>query len=238
MAAPIGIDIWSDIACPWCYIGKRRLESALATFSQRPDAPDVAITYHSFELSPDTPVDFDGTEVDFLVGHKHMIADRVAKMLDDVAGVARSVGLDFNFDVLQHTNTVRGHQMLHLAKVNGVQLEMAERLFRAYFTEGRHLGRIDELARLGADVGLDPDEVTGVLDADGMVHAVRADQEQAMRLGIAGVPFHVIEGRYGISGAQAPESFLDVLERVIVDRSAQASADADSTDRSAQEMAS
>lgn len=238
MAAPITIDIWSDIACPWCYIGKRRLESALGTFSQRPDAVEVAITYHSFELSPDTPVDFDGTEVDFLVGHKHMGADRVAKMLDDVTGIARSVGLDYRFDVLQHTNTVRAHQLLHLAKANGVQLEMAERLFRAYFTEGRHLGRIDELARLGADVGLDPDEVTGVLDADGMVHAVRADQEQALRLGITGVPFHVVEGRYGISGAQAPEAFLQVLERVVADRAAEATPDVDGTARAAQEMAS
>lgn len=218
MPTPIAIDIWSDIACPWCYTGKRRLETALATFGQNPGNPPVTVTYHSFELAPDTPVDFEGSEVDFLVAHKHMAADQVADMLQQVTGIAKSVGLDYDFDAVQHTNTVKAHQLLHLAKAHGVQREAKERLLRAYFVEGRHVGRVAELAELGAEVGLDPAEVTRVLDADELLSAVRDDQIQARRLGINGVPFHVVDGRYGVSGAQSPDAFVQVLEQVVADR--------------------
>ncbi len=218
MASPITIDIWSDIACPWCYIGKRRLEAALATFQEHADAVPVAITYHSFELSPDTPVDFSGTEVDFLVEHKAMPADQVKAMLDHVTGVAKSVGLTFKFDKLQHSNTVRAHQLVHVARSSGVQDAAVEHLFRAYFTEGRNLGDIAELVKVGNQIGLDSDEVAAVLHADAMLDAVRDDQAQAQRLGITGVPFFVIDGRYGISGAQPSETFLNACERVLAER--------------------
>lgn len=218
MASPITIDIWSDIACPWCYIGKRRLEAALATFQLGADAVPVAITYHSFELSPDTPDDFAGTEVDFLVGHKAMPADKVNAMLDHVTGVAKSVGLAFDFDKLQHTNTLRAHQLVHLARSAGVQDAVIEHLFRAYFTEGRHLGDVSELVTIGAQIGLDPDEVAEMLRSDGLLQAVRDDQAQAQRLGITGVPFFVVDGKYGISGAQSPETFLAAFERVVAER--------------------
>ncbi len=218
MTPPIAIDIWSDIACPWCYIGKRRLETALDEFAQLPDAPPVTVTYHSFELSPDTPVDFDGNEVDFLVGHKGISPDQAAEMLRTVGGIAKSVGLDYDFDAMQHTNTVKAHQLLHLAKGHGVQLEAKERLLRAYFVEGRHVGRVADLAALGAEVGLDPAEITRVLEADELLSAVRDDQERARRFGINGVPFHVVDGRYGVSGAQNPEAFVQVLRQVVADR--------------------
>lgn len=218
MTTPIAIDIWSDIACPWCYIGKRRLETALDEFGRMPDSPPVTVAYHSFELSPDTPVDFEGNEVDFLVGHKHISPAQAAEMLRTVGGIATSVGLDYDFDAMQHTNTVKAHQLLHLAKAHGVQRAAKERLLRAYFVEGRHVGRIAELTALGAEVGLDPAEVTRVLEADELLLAVRDDQEQARRLGINGVPFHVIDGRYGVSGAQNPEAFVQVLQRVVADR--------------------
>lgn len=220
MTTPIAIDIWSDIACPWCYIGKRRLESALDTFGQNPANPPVTVTYHSFELSPDTPVDFAGNEVDFLVQHKHMSPDRVRGMLDQITGIAKSVGLDYHVDAIQHTNTVKAHQLLHLAKAHGVQREAKERLLRAYFVEGRHVGRVADLAELGAEVGLDPAEITRVLEADELLAAVRDDQREAQRLGINGVPFHVVDGRYGVSGAQNPEAFVQVLEQVVADRAA------------------
>ena len=220
MTTPIAIDIWSDIACPWCYIGKRRLESALETFGQNPANPSVTVTYHSFELSPDTPVDFEGNEVDFLVGHKHISPDQARAMLDQVTAIAKSVGLDYDFDAMAHTNTVKAHQLLHLAKAHGVQREAKERLLRAYFVEGRHVGRVADLAELGAEVGLDPVEVTRVLEADELLSAVHEDQRQAQRLGISGVPFHVVDGRYGVSGAQNPEAFVQVLEQVVADRAA------------------
>ncbi len=134
MTEKITIDVWSDIACPWCYIGKRNLETGLAQIADDPDAPQVEVTFHSFELSPDTPVDFEGDELDFLAGHKGMPRERVREMLDQVTGVAAGSGLEYRFDLLQHTNTVKAHELLHFAKAQGRQNEMAERLMSAYFT--------------------------------------------------------------------------------------------------------
>jgi predicted DsbA family dithiol-disulfide isomerase len=208
-AAPIKVDVWSDIACPWCYIGKRKFEDAASRFDG-----DVEVEYHSFELSPDTPVDFEGDEVDFLAKHKGMPADQVRGMLDHVTGIAAEVGLDYDFSSLHHTNTVKAHQLLHFAKARGLQLEMTERLLAAYFVEGRHVGRTADLADLAAEVGLDRDEVVASLESDQHLADVRADQQQAQSFGITGVPFFVLEGKYGISGAQAPEAFLGALQQV------------------------
>jgi predicted DsbA family dithiol-disulfide isomerase len=208
-AAPIKVDVWSDIACPWCYIGKRKFEDAASRFDG-----DVEVEYHSFELSPDTPVDFEGDEVDFLAKHKGMPADQVRGMLDHVTGIAAEVGLDYDFSSLHHTNTVKAHQLLHFAKARGLQLEMTERLLAAYFVEGRHVGRTADLADLAAEVGLDRDQVVASLESDQHLADVRADQQQAQSFGITGVPFFVLEGKYGISGAQAPEAFLGALQQV------------------------
>ncbi|WP_439030188.1 DsbA family oxidoreductase [Gordonia terrae] len=211
MSAPIAVDIWSDIACPWCYIGKRKFEAGLAAFAGR---DDVEVTYHSFELAPDTPVDFDGSEVDFLVRHKGMPAQQVEGMLEQVRGLAAEVGLDYDFDILQHTKTLQAHEALHFAKARGRQLDLMERLFKAYFEEGRHLGRRDELADLAVEIGLDRDEVIAALDSGEYAPAVTADIDQARAYGINGVPFFVINGKYGVSGAQAPETFTQALEKV------------------------
>ncbi len=208
---PISIDIWSDIACPWCYIGKRNLEKGLAAVSGDDDAPEVTVTFHSFELSPDTPVDFDGDEVDFLAGHKGMPRPQVEQMLSHVTGVAADAGLEYRFDLLQHTNTVKAHELLHFAKAKGLQHEMEERLMSAYFTEGRHVGRIDDLVELAVEVGLDADETRVALETERYLPAVRQDQAQARAYGIQGVPFFVIDGQYGISGAQPPAAFENVL---------------------------
>jgi len=208
---PISIDIWSDIACPWCYIGKRNLETGLAAVAADEDAPEVKVTFHSFELSPDTPVDFDGDEVDFLAGHKGMPRDQVQQMLSHVTGVAEKAGLEYRFDLLQHTNTVKAHELLHFAKAKGLQHEMEERLMSAYFTEGKHVGRIDDLVELAAEVGLDAEEAREALESDRYLPAVRQDQDQARAYGIQGVPFFVIDGQYGISGAQPPAAFENVL---------------------------
>ena len=208
-AGPIKVDVWSDIACPWCYIGKRKFEDAAARFDG-----EVEVEYHSFELSPDTPVDFEGDEVDFLATHKGMPAEQVRGMLDHVTGIAAEVGLAYDFSSLHHTNTVKAHQLLHFAKARGLQLAMTERLLAAYFVEGRHVGRVDDLADLAAEVGLDHDEVVAALESDRHLADVRADQQQAQAFGITGVPFFVLEGKYGISGAQAPEAFLGALQQV------------------------
>ena len=207
MSDVIKVDVWSDIACPWCYIGKRKFEAGAEGF-------DVEVEYHSFELSPDTPVDFDGSAADFLATHKGMPIEQVRPMLAQVTAIAADVGLDYDYDALQHTNTVKAHQLLHFAKAQGKQIEMNERLLRAYFVEGRHVGRTEDLADLAAEIGLDRDEALRSLESGEYLEAVHADQEQAMRYGIRGVPFFVIDGKYGVSGAQAPETFAQALKQV------------------------
>ena len=214
MTDAIKIDVWSDIACPWCYIGKRNLEKGLAEASRDDDAPVIEVTFHSFELSPDTPVDFEGDELDFLSHHKGMPREQVVQMLDRVTGVAADAGLEYRFDLLQHTNTVKAHELLHFAKEQGRQHDMAERLMAAYFTEGRHLGREDELVDLAEEVGLDGDAAREALRSGRYLDAVRADQQQARAFGINGVPFFVIDGKYGVSGAQPAEAFSQIVRQV------------------------
>ncbi|MEE6272940.1 DsbA family oxidoreductase [Georgenia wangjunii] len=218
MTSPsITVDIWSDIACPWCYIGKRKFEEGLAAL---PDgaADDVVVTYHSFELSPDTPVDFEGSAVDFLSAHKGLPAQQVEQMLGHVAEVAGSVGLTYDFAAVRQTKTLLAHEALHHAKAHGKQLELVERLFAAYFEQGRHVGRVDELVGLAAEVGLDAGDVRRALESGEHTGAVQADIDQARAYGIQGVPFFVIDGRYGISGAQSAETFTAALAQVRAER--------------------
>lgn len=214
MTDAIKIDVWSDIACPWCYIGKRNLENGLAATASDDDAPIVEIEYHSFELSPDTPEDFDGGEVDYLSQHKGISPESAREMLDRVTGVAADAGLTYRFDLLKHTNTVKAHELLHFAKQNGRQLELAERLMSAYFLEGRHVGRDDDLVALAVEVGLDEEAAREALASQRFRAAVRADQEQAQQFGITGVPFFVIDGKYGVSGAQPVEAFTQIARQV------------------------
>jgi len=215
---PIKIDVWSDIACPWCYIGKRNLENGLAATASDDDAPRVEVTFHSYELSPDTPVDFDGDEIEFLSGHKGMPADRVREMLERVTGVAAEAGLEYRFDLLKHTNTVKAHELLHFAKAQGRQHEMAERLMSAYFSEGRHVGRIDDLVDLAAETGLDADATREALETSRHLEDVNADKAQAAAYGIQGVPFFVSDGKYGVSGAQPAEAFTQIARQVWAER--------------------
>ena len=214
---PIQIDVWSDVACPWCYIGKRNLESGIAGFTAAP----VEVVYHSFELAPDTPVEFTGSEVEFLMSHRGVSADQARAMIDRVVGIARTAGLEYDYDALQHTNTLKAHELLHYAKERGLQLEMKERLLSAYFVDGRHVGRVEDLADLAAEVGLDRDDVVRSLEAGEYSDSVRIDMVQARQYGINGVPFFVIDSRYGISGAQPPEVFVEVLSRAAADRADQ-----------------
>ena len=211
--SPIKVDIWSDVQCPWCYIGKRKFEAGAAAFDG-----DVEVEYHSFELAPDTPVDFDGTPVDYLSQRKGMPAEQVAQMLANVTGIASSVGLDYDYDHVHQTNTIKAHELLHYAKVQGRQLDMKERLLKAYFVDGRHVGRTEDLADLAAEIGLDRDEVVGVLTDETYLADVKADVAQAVAYGIQGVPFFVIDGTYGVSGAQDATTFTHVLEQARTER--------------------
>lgn len=175
---------------------------------------EVNVTYHSYELAPDTPVDFEGSEVDFLSSYKGMPAEQVEQMLASVTQVAAEVGLDYDFAALQHTRTLKAHEALHFAKTYGKQVDLIEALYSAYFEQGRHLGRIDELVEIGAQVGLNADALRETLENSDFVDDVAADINQARSLGINGVPFFVLNHRYGVSGAQPPEVFLQVLNEV------------------------
>jgi predicted DsbA family dithiol-disulfide isomerase len=220
-AAPLKIDIWSDIACPWCYIGKRKLENGIAAYrdAAADAALDIEVEYHSFELSPDTPVDFEGGMADYLAKHKGVSPEQAAGMLDRVIGIASDVGLHYDYDALQHTNTVKAHQLIHYAKAHGLQLEAKERLLKAYFVEGRHVGRDEDLADLAAEIGLDRDDVLRSLGSDEYLPAVRADQAQAVEYGIQGVPFFVFDAKYGVSGAQEATVFAELLGQLTAERS-------------------
>lgn len=203
------VDVWSDIACPWCYIGNRTLGQAIEKYDG-----EVAVRYHSFELAPDTPVDFDGSEVDFLVDHKGMPAEQVQQMLGQVSATGAAAGVTFHFDTVRHTNTLRAHAALHHAAAHGKQGALLERLFRAYFTEGRHVGKDDELADLAAEVGLDREHLLADLSAERYAADVQRDINHARQMGVRGVPFFVFEGQYGVSGAQSVETFSEVLAHV------------------------
>ena len=208
MSETIKVDIWSDVQCPWCYIGKRKFEAGAALFDG-----NVEVEYHSFELAPDTPVDFDGSPVDYLSQRKGLPVAEVEQMLERVTGIAESVGLHYDYDSVHQTNTVISHELLHYAKAHGRQLDMKERLLKAYFVDGRHVGRIDDLADLAAEIGLDRADVIRALTAHDFLPDVKADVAQAAAYGIQGVPFFVIDGRYGISGAQDPDTFAQALRQ-------------------------
>lgn len=213
MSDPIKVDIWSDVQCPWCYIGKRKFEAAVAEFGSA-GGGEVEIEYHSFELAPDTPVDFDGTPADYLSQRKGVSPEQAQAMLDRVTGIAASVGLEYHYDDIHQTNTVISHELLHYAKSKGRQLDMTERLLKAYFVDGRHVGRIDDLADLAAEIGLDRDDAHRALVEHEFLADVKADVAQAAEYGINGVPFFVFEGQYGVSGAQETATFVSVLEQV------------------------
>jgi predicted DsbA family dithiol-disulfide isomerase len=211
----VKIDVWSDVACPWCYIGKRKFEAGAAV-----SGVPVEIEYHSFELSPDTPVDFEGSAIEFLSGHKGIPVAQAKAMTDQVSAIAAEVGLDYHYDDIKHTKTLLAHELLHFAKANGKQLETTEALFKAYFVDGAHIGHVDDLVALAESVGLDGVAARAALEDHRFAVDVQADFAQAVAFGIRGVPFFVIDGRYGVSGAQAPEVFAGALTQVAAEQAA------------------
>ena len=214
MTEPIRIDIWSDIACPWCYLGKRRLEGGLRAFRASGDETPVELVYHSYELSPDVPVDFEGSQCDFLVDRKGMPADQVQAVTDHIASLARAEGLDYDLDGVKITRTLLAHRLIHFAAGHGRQADAVEALFRAYFVDARHIGHADPLPDIPAEIGPDRDEAPAPLADDHHAAAVRADLQEARRYGIRGVPFYVFQGRYAVSGAQPAATFRQVLSAV------------------------
>lgn len=207
----IKVDIWSDIACPWCYIGKRRFEAALAEFSQR---EQVDVVWHSFELDPAASLVNPTHARENLAAKYGETPEGAQKMIDHMTSMAAGEGLDFHFDTLKLTNTFQGHQVIHLAAEYGLQDTAKERLLKAYLSDGEDLGDMDTLVRLAEDVGLDGGEVRAALEQQTYTQAVRNDETQAQAYGISGVPFFVLNGEYGVSGAQSPTILLNALDQV------------------------
>lgn len=212
----IKVDIWSDIACPWCYIGTHRFEAGLTEFAKSHPDVEVEIENHSYELAPDTPEHFDGDEMDFLTKHKGMPREQLEEMLQHVTRIAASDGLTIDFEKLQHSNTSRAHRVLHLAKSQGLQAELQARLFTAYFAEGRRVSDVETLVELSEEVGLDPDEVRDAFVDEDLAEAVERDITRARMLGVGGVPFYLFDEKYGVSGAQSADTFAQVLEQVLI----------------------
>lgn len=206
------IDIWSDVACPWCFIGKRRFERALSAWEHR-DA--VTVTWHSYQLDPTLPEHYDGTEVDYLASRKGMPVEQVRQMFEHVSTQAAGEGLHYDFDRLVVANSLRAHQLLHLAKAKapGRADAVKEALLSAHFERGIDIGSIDALVAIGVQVGLDEQEIRETLADERYLSSVHDDIAQARELGVTGVPFFVFDMRLGLSGAQPAEVFAQALEQ-------------------------
>lgn len=202
------IEIWSDVMCPWCAIGKARFEAALAGFAQR-DA--VHVRWRSFELDPQAPRVQPGDMATRLAQKYGTGVERARAMMDHVTQTAAEVGLTFDFSKAQPGNTFDAHRLLHLAAARGRQDALKTRLMAAYLCEGEAVGRPEVLQRLAEAAGLDATEVATVLGSDAFADDVRADERMAGQIGVRGVPFFVLDGRYGVSGAQPVEVFAQAL---------------------------
>ena len=205
------IHIWSDIVCPWCYLGKRRFEHALALFDHR---DEVRITHRSFQLDPTRPRHETMNRRAMLRSKYQLSEAQVQEMDTRMEGLAEIEGLEYHLgDAGLTGNTLDAHQLLQLGKARGIQDAVVERLYRAYFTEQRSVFERDSLVALAGEAGLDQAEATDVLERDIFVDAVAADFREARALGVNGVPFFVLDGRYGVSGAQAADVFGEALTR-------------------------
>jgi predicted DsbA family dithiol-disulfide isomerase len=232
-ANKLRIDVWSDIVCPWCYIGKRRLEAALAGFPHR---DEVEVVWRAFELDPSAP-----RERDRNVSYASRLSKKYGTTLPEaqarierVAALAAAEGLDFRFDRARAGNTFDANRVVHMAGEHGVQDAVKERLMRAYFTEGEPVGDRDTLARLAGEAGLDAEAVRAALAGDAYADGVRSDEREAAELGIGGVPFFVFAGRYAVSGAQPAELFASALAQTWDDLEAEAGGAAGAPDAAAE----
>ncbi len=205
------VEIFSDVACPWCAIGKRRFEAALELFEAR---DTVEVAWRSFELDPGASRTKEGHYAQLLADKYGTSRDEAQRMIDQMTATAAGDGLTFRFDLIRPGNTFDAHRLLHLAAESGRQDALKERLLLAYLGEGAAIGEPDVLTGLATEVGLDTDEVVRVLDGEAYAGAVRGDERDAARLGIRGVPFFVLDRRLALSGAQPVDTVLEALERV------------------------
>lgn len=209
------IDIWSDIACPWCYIGLTRFDRVLAEFAHR---DDVQVTLHSFQLDPTLPESYEGTEAQYLAQSKHISEAQAKQMFEHVQGAAATEDLTLNFDAIQVANSRKAHRLLHAAQdadaTGRTAWAIKIALFRAHFTEGESISDVETLVRIAAEAGLDGAAARDAVESADREREVAADIQEARAYGISGVPYFVFEEKYGISGAQPAEVFEGALTQV------------------------
>jgi len=215
----VRVEIWSDVACPWCYIGKRRLDAALSQFAH---SDEVDIRWRSFELDPAAPAVRDEPYLERLAAKYRVTLPEADAMIDRMIEAGAQNGVVLRFDRAKPANTFDAHRLLHLAAERGVQHDLKERLLRAMFTKGATMTDADVLVGLAVDSGLDEAEARSVVEGDAYAQDVRADEQRARDLDITSVPFFVMDG-LGVSGAQPPAVLLEVLEEAWAARSAQSS---------------
>ncbi|HEV7495785.1 DsbA family oxidoreductase [Baekduia sp.] len=203
------VEIWSDIACPWCYVGRARFAAALAAFEHR---DEVTVMWRSFELDPDAPAEREGSHAELIARKYGRTLEEVAAMDAALTATAAADGLTIRFAEMRSGNTFDGHRLIHLAAAHGKQDAMKERLFRAYFGEGALISDHATLQTLAVEVGLPADEVRELLLTERYGEEVRDDERTAQSAGISAVPCFVIDRKYGASGAQPPETLLEFLQ--------------------------
>ncbi|WP_235928784.1 DsbA family oxidoreductase [Nesterenkonia haasae] len=216
----IKVDIWADIACPWCYLGKRRLDHAVATFIRNGSDDDraVEIEFHSFELAPDLPVGKTQSMMEFQVNRQGLPAEEARDALDRMTRLGRRSGIEYNFDAMHVTNTALAHQLVHYAKAAGRQLAAEEALFTAYFTDGRNLGDVEVLADIADEIGLDRADAARSLAENEHLAGFRADNDLARSLGVNSVPFLIVDGTHALIGVKSPATIENVLEQAWSER--------------------
>lgn len=204
------VDIWSDIRCPFCYIGKRKFEQALQQFKNK---ENVEVIWHSFQLDPDLKTQPEVDVIDYFTKAKGISREQADQMFNRAKEMAAETGLEFNMDSLIVANSFRSHQLLQFAKSKGLGDEIKEALFEAHFTEGKNIDDRQSLIEIANRIGLDKKETEEILDSERFCYEVKQDEMEAKNIGVQGVPFFVFNNKYAVSGAQAPETFLEVLEK-------------------------
>jgi len=204
------VEIWSDVACPWCHIGKRRFETALEQFEHR---DEVEVVWRSFELDPNAPAVRDGDRAEHLARKYGTSVERAREMQEHMTRVAAGEGLVFRFERCLGANMLDAHRLLQLARAHALQDELEERFFRAYLAEGEVMSDRETLVQLASEVGLDAGDARETLAGDRFVAEVREDERTAALLGIDAVPFFVVDRALGVAGAQPPEVLVEVLRR-------------------------
>lgn len=204
------VEIWSDVMCPFCYIGKRNFENALAQFA---DKENIEIEWKSYQLDPSMPEVAAESQEDYLVKHKGMSREQVRGMLANVTEMAKQAGLDYHLDKSVMVNSQKAHQLIQFAKTKNLGDAIEERLFKAYFTEGKNVADLETLTQLGKEVGLDENELQVAFTDDQYLYQMKQDIQEGANLGVKGVPFFVFDRKYGVSGAQPAEAFLETLSK-------------------------